>query len=84
MRCLLEGEDYQESCAFPDFAGYLNPTVMFLGDPVGHGESQARAGSFSRIERTEDFGQMLGRNTTPCIDDGQSRHRLSEMKSQPE
>jgi len=31
---LLEGEDYQECCPFTNFAGYSDPTVMFLGDPA--------------------------------------------------
>jgi len=31
----MEGENDQEFCAFPDFTGYFNLAVMFLGDPAG-------------------------------------------------
>ena len=65
----MKGEDYQEFRAFPNFAGYFNAAVMFLGDLAGQRESQSRAVSLGRVERSENVRQMFGRNTTTRIDD---------------
>ena len=31
---LLEGEEYQKFCSFPEFAGYFDPAMMFHRDPA--------------------------------------------------
>ena len=59
--------------SFAYFAGYLNSTVMLFHNTTSERESKAGSVALSGIERTEDVGNLVRRNSATAIGDRERR-----------